>query len=59
MGTSCSEDHYHKITLEWVDAEKECQRTYAIWQDACRRRERILLERDKAWREIKKERGVA
>lgn len=34
-------DYFHRCVTEWHAADRECQRTHAIWQDAVARLKRL------------------
>jgi hypothetical protein len=46
------EDNYHKLSVETAAVREECNRAYAIWQDAGARLARLERLTNAAWREV-------
>lgn len=58
--TSTTEDIFHKLSVAWAKADEECRRTFSIWDDACQRRRRLVVQKNEAWKEVQaKRRNVA
>lgn len=56
MSGNPHQQYFESLTQEWDQANTDCQRTYAIWKDACERFQRIGTQRHRAFENMLMER---
>jgi hypothetical protein len=56
---STADDYHSKCVVEWLKADAECSRTYALWQAAVERRVRLAIKKNEAWGELEMARAEA
>lgn len=52
MSIKAAETYFTACVEEWHLADRECQRTFAIWNDACERRVRLAAKKNAAYEEL-------
>jgi hypothetical protein len=46
------ERYFNQLVHDWAEADRECGRTYVLWQSACDRRERLAALKNSAYEEL-------